>query len=820
MNNAIEVSPTTANLAAATERDAFLVDSDQMVSTLQAELTEREDPGTTAGRLESIAEFAVDAVVGADLDGVITDWNHAAQSLYGYSAEEALGRPISMLAPTGRVASDRQLLDRVARGEFVANADTMRRRKDGSAMEVMLSISPIRGADGAVIGVVAITRDVTAGRHDDRTIAALHAVAYAAGNILDAERLVALTRAQARDAFGVDALVVYWWEEVSEVLHPIGRSRGADLNPLGDAKQRSGQGLAGVAFETRLPLIVEDYGAWPEAHARFGGGVGSAMAVPMSVGGHVVGVIAALSIERRSFTDHDLELLTRFASEVTPGIVVAQLRAEAHARRAQLAASEARASGYFQSNPVPGLITRRRDNVILDVNEAFIQLLDFPREALIGRTALDVGLYALPSERNVLYDEVDRAGEARAELSLRTRAGETRSVLTYVERSDIAGEPCAIVGCVDLTEQKWAAALEQRQQVIEEATRAKSAFLANMSHELRTPLNAILGFSELLLEQLDIGDKHRGFLNNVHEAGRHLLELINEVLDISRVEAGRLELHRESITLASLLEPVVAATRLAAESRNLDFEVTTIADPTVTVDPTRVRQILNNLLSNAVKFTPAGGNVRLAVTVGKDVLIFEVKDSGIGIPRESHGRVFGTFERFHERVDGVPGTGLGLALTKVLVELHGGTVTFESGEGVGSTFIVRLPGSIPRPASGAELLVVEDDRRDADLIVALAERRGLTTDVVTTVAEALAAIERRVPAGIVLDLDLPDGRGETVLRALRDRDQHIPAVIVTALEDEPDQDLGADDHLTKPIETDRLDHWLERVAVQVAVCRS
>ena len=769
-----------------------------------------------ARRLAWIVQSSVDAVVGASLNGSITDWNPAAERLYGYTAGEALGQPIWMLAPPALEGEARDFLRRVLRGEFVENADTVRRRKDGAPIDVMLSISPIRNDVGDIVGISKISRDVTARRHDERTIAALHAVAYSASHIMDAERLVALTTAKVRDAFGVDAFVIYWWDPATEMLRPIGNAGEIGSIPLSDSEQRSGEGLAGIVFEGRSPLIVEDYASWAEADPRLRARVVSAMAVPMYVGEQVVGVLAALALARRSFTEHDLQLLTRFAGEVAPAIAVGQLLADAQAERSRAEAFAARVSMYFRASPVPGVISRSADLTFVDVNDAFVALLGYSREELIGRTALDFGIVA-PQEEAAIISVVDRVGEARQELTLRTRTGELRSVLTFVEKTEIAGEACLIVGYVDLSDQKRALALDLRRQVLEEASRAKSAFLANMSHELRTPLNAILGFSKLLLEESDLGERERRYLSHIRDAGGHLLEVINDVLDVSRVEAGKMELRRESIALPALLEPVVATARLAAEGRGVLFEATATQVPMVMVDPTRFRQILNNLLSNAVKFTPAGGSVLLSVTAEDDALLVEVRDSGIGFPPESQGRVFRTFERFHEGVNGAPGTGLGLALTKALVELHGGAIMFESAVGVGTTFSVRLPGSVPYGGPGRRLLIVEDDSRDADLVVALAERSGLAVELATSVAGALSAIERGMPAGILIDLRLPDGRGETILGELRKRGAHVPTVVVTVEDEQTPEaaaNLGVDDYLTKPLDAARLDRWLARLGTR------
>ena len=236
--------------------------------------------------------------------------------------------------------------------------------------------------------------------------------------------------------------------------------------------------------------------------------------------------------------------------------------------------------------------------------------------------------------------------------------------------------------------------LETEKRVLEAAALAKSAFIASMNHELRTPLNAILGFSKLLLEQAELGEKHRRYLENVEEAGGHLLSLISDVLDLASLDAAKMKLRPGSIDLGVLLDPALAATRVASDAKGIRFDTRTPTGVALWADAVRVREILHNLLSNAVKFTPAGGAVSLGVFVDGDAIVLEVGDDGVGIPAESHDRVFGAFERLHEGVVAAPGTGLGLALTKQLVELHGGTITFVSAAGRGTTFRVRLPGTI------------------------------------------------------------------------------------------------------------------------------
>jgi signal transduction histidine kinase len=363
------------------------------------------------------------------------------------------------------------------------------------------------------------------------------------------------------------------------------------------------------------------------------------------------------------------------------------------------------------------------------------------------------------------------------------------------------------------------AELQDLNRQVQAATRAKSDFLANMSHELRTPLNAVLGFSDVLLEQLRpaITDRQARYLHNIHAAGDHLLELINDVLDLSKVEAGRLVLRPELVTLPTLLEPVIASAAQLATDRGVRFEAPDVPTGTALVDAARVRQILLNLLSNAVKFSRDGGLVRLLVAVDDGNLRFDVIDEGVGIPAEKQPRVFGVFERLHEGVIEASGTGLGLAITKKLVELQHGTIDFESEEGKGTRFWIVLEDVMPEASVvGPRVLVVEDDARDAELIAAVAREAGHRVEVAPNGAAALLAIARNLPVAIVLDLRLPDRRGDDILRSLKSdpTTARVPVLVVTVEDDDGrTRPLGAADHMTKPVDRARLRKWLAQVGV-------
>jgi PAS domain S-box-containing protein len=236
--------------------------------------------------------------------------------------------------------------------------------------------------------------------------------------------------------------------------------------------------------------------------------------------------------------------------------------------------------------------------------------------------------------------------------------------------------------------------LQQRNREIERADRLKSEFLASMSHELRTPLHTIIGFSELLGEELEgvLNEKQKRFVNHIHKDSLHLLELINDVLDLSKIEAGRVELRSETFDAAGAVEEVLASIRPQAVAKAIQIEVSGGGRILLYADRVRLKQILYNLLSNAVKFTPEGGRIRIESAIRDGLGEFSISDTGIGIPKEEQESVFDKFYQVGATTKGVrEGTGLGLPITRRLVEEHGGTIRVESEPGAGSRFTFTIP---------------------------------------------------------------------------------------------------------------------------------
>lgn len=353
----------------------------------------------------------------------------------------------------------------------------------------------------------------------------------------------------------------------------------------------------------------------------------------------------------------------------------------------------------------------------------------------------------------------------------------------------------------------------------EEASRHKSAFLASMSHELRTPLNSIIGFAEVLQDQTfgPLNEKQARYVHNILVSGRHLLTLINDLLDLSKVEAGKIELHPEAFELREALAAILFTIRPQADVKNLQLQLhVDEALSTITADPTRFKQILYNLLSNAVKFTPEGG--RITVTARRvpsskfqvqnlgpgtmDLIEIAVQDTGIGIRPEDQGRLFQEFVRLDSPLaKGHEGTGLGLVLTKRLVELHSGRIWVESeGEGKGSRFAFLLPLRVP---GKRRILVAEDDEAVQSAIQESLQRSGFEVELAPDGEEALAQVEKQMPDLLILDIGLPKLDGLSVLKRLKDQEKArgLPILVLSATDigqAEEALSLGADEFLTKP----------------------
>ena len=617
---------------------------------------------TEAGQLlQAIVESSEDAIIGKAVDGTIFSWNRGAEHIYGYTAEEAIGRPISMLAPADRRSEILEILDRVKRGELVRNFETLRARKDGTLVQMALTVSPIRDVNGGIIGASTIARDIT-------------------------ER----NRAEAeRDQFfslSLDLVAVAGFDGYFRQLNPV--------------------------WEATLGWTLNELKARP------------------------------------------------YMEFVHPDD-----------RKTTVAEAAALATGST---------TASFENRYLCKDGSYRWLLwsaaASMEQHLIYAVARDV------TERRRAEDELHAAKE-EAELA---------------------------------------------KEEAERANQAKSEFLSRMSHELRTPLNAVLGYGQLLeMDHLD--EDQRESVHQILKGGTLLLDLINEVLDIARIESGRMALSLEPIEVQDAIKEALDLIRPLATERGVSITVegTSERPQFVLADRQRLKQILLNLLSNAVKFSRPGGAVVLRCRdVGEGVRI-EVADQGAGISASHLDRLFTPFERLKADAAGVTGTGLGLALSKRLAEVMGGTIEVKSKEGVGSTFSIQLPkASVARfdkeamTVEWAEttqqneettMLQIEDNPSNIRLVERILSGRP-NSRLITAMQGSLGLelARQHSPDLILLDLNLPDVTGYDVLRDLRTdpRLADIPVVVISADATKGQMDrvlaAGAHSYLTKPLDVQRF----------------
>jgi len=506
----------------------------------------------------------------------------------------------------------------------------------------------------------------------------------------------------------------------------------------------------------------------------------------------------------------------------------------------------------IESN-IDALMTTDPRGIITDINKQTEALTGCTRDELIG--APFKNYFTAPDRAEAGINRVLAEGRVtNYELTAQARDG-TLTVVSYNATTfhdrdrRLQG---VFVAARDVTELKlFEQTLQQKNVELEEASRMKSAFLANMSHELRTPLNAIMGFSEVLTDGLmgEIPDQQRGLILKIFGSGQHLLALINDILDLSKVEAGKMTLDLEPVQMSSLFVNSLSIIREKAATRRVGLAIDADEDlGTIHADPRKVKQIVYNLLSNAVKFTNEGGQVTLrtrrvpradvghlsgswrgrnfplADNAFTDFLKISVTDSGIGISREGLGHLFTPFSQIDSSLGRkFEGTGLGLAMVKLLAELHGGGVAVESAVGEGSCFTVWLPlraleegtASAKTPAAlhiealggASTALVVEDDLKSADLIRLQLEAEGFTVLHAASAEAALAIAVQQPLSLITLDIMLPNMDGWEFLSRIRQVPAliHVPVMIISIVADRNRGfALGAAAVMQKPVSRQEL----------------
>jgi signal transduction histidine kinase/DNA-binding response OmpR family regulator len=362
------------------------------------------------------------------------------------------------------------------------------------------------------------------------------------------------------------------------------------------------------------------------------------------------------------------------------------------------------------------------------------------------------------------------------------------------------------------------AALIRAKEDAERASKFKDRFLSTMSHELRTPLNAVMGFSDLLADKRygELNERQQRYVSHINTGGRHLLKLINDILDLTKIEAGRLDIFREDLSVESIFGEVVSALRPLAERKTQTLSSAVESGLCVHADATRFKQVLMNLVGNAIKFTPEGGRIELAAQRANGEVLVRVRDNGPGIAPEEQTRIFDAFYRLQKSGESIEGTGLGLAITESLVKLQGGRLGLESELGSGSCFYFSLPVAkavrevrpraakvVRKAAVTPRILTIEDDRMASHLLESQLVSCGYEVIACNQPDHALEMAAELQPQAITLDLLMkPTSGWEILLQLKRDpRTRSIPVIVVTIV-DQPTSGaaIGADEYLVKPVD--------------------
>jgi PAS domain S-box-containing protein len=699
-------------------------------------------------------------------------------------------------------------------------------RKDGSRFPAVVSVTALRNAQGDIIGYLLIGTDNTARKHAESALAkagALQSAIFNSANFssiaTDAKGVIQIFNVGAERMLGYSA---------SDMINKVTPADISDPNEVVErAKALTAElgttitpGFEALVFKASRE--IEDI--YELTYIRKNG---SRLPAVVSV--------TALRDEHHAIIGYLL-----IGTDNTARMLVEEERMKLDQR---LRDQQFYTRSLIESN-IDALMTTDPLGIITDVNNQMEALTGSTRDELIGapfKNCFTDPVRAIAGIKRVLNERKvsDYELTARSRNGIETLVSYNAS--TFYDRDrKLQG---VFAAARDITEKRTAEVAMRRlhegltraNAELDQAGRLKDEFLANMSHELRTPLNAILGLSEALLEQIggSLNARQIKSVTTISSSGAHLLTLINDILDLSKVESGKLELNPEPIEAREFCESCLLFVRTQAMQKDIAVEFTNDNNlEKIVADPRRLKQILVNLLTNAVKFTPNGGKIGLKLDAarGEEIVQFTVWDTGIGIAPENERLLFRAFSQIDSGLTRAQeGTGLGLVLVAKLVELHGGSVALESTLGEGSRFIVRLP-QVRTPGAARILiptsepdrrhcrraLVIEDDPTSGGFLVKYLTELGLDSVVHMRGDLSIEAILRARPDVILLDIQLPGDSGWVVLVRLKEHPdtRDIPVAVVSVV-DEPGRSkaLGAAAHFTKPITRAQLAGFLQRDVV-------
>jgi PAS domain S-box-containing protein len=766
----------------------------------------------------SLIESSVDALMTVDPAGVITDVNAQTIKLTGHNRKQLVGSPfVEYFTDAERATSG---VGKTFDDGVVTNYELTVRAKSGQKIPVSFNAAVFRDTSGQVAGILAAARDITQQKEVEHALREQQS--YTRGLIES----------------NIDALMT---TDTLGIITDVNKQMCAVTGRLQEE-------LVGSPFKNYFtdPKLAEDGIRKVLSEDRV---TNYELTIQAQDGRQTV-----VSYNATTFRGADGKLRGVFAAARD---ITDQKRLEEQIREQnrELMETTGFTKNVLDSSTEYSIIAKDLDGKILAWNEGARRNYGYTADEMVGRMNSRVlhTLEDIESGRvKTLLDTALDTGKAEGVFDRVRKNGDrfTASIAVTLRR-DVEGRPIGyVLISKDITEQQQLEEqlrrkneeLEAQNRRVQEANRLKSEFLANMSHELRTPLNGIIGFAELMHDAKvgPVSADHKEYLGDILNSSRHLLQLINDVLDLAKVESGKMDFRPEAINVRKLVGEVrdILRTLTAEKHIQLTCEIDSAIEEVV-LDPPKLKQVLYNYLSNALKFTPDGGKVVVRVRPEGDARFrLEVEDSGIGIRTEDFNRLFIEFQQLDATTSKkYQGTGLGLALTRRIVEAQGGEIGLTSTLGTGSCFYVILPriarggvietGAAPAGAARTPgqraVLVVEDDAKERAWLIRTLTAAGYAVEGAATGDAAIRAAHGRPFDAVTLDLLLPDMSGWDVLRTIRagERNRDVAAIVVTVV---ADKGVGVGfvihDFLDKPVAADVLLRALQKISAPAAGERS
>jgi len=775
-------------------------------------------------RLAAIVESSDDAIIGKNLDGVIQSWNSGAERVFGYRADEMIGRPILTLIPPERSLEEDRILGLLRRGQRVDHFETVRMTKTGERIEVSVTASPIRNVNGVIVGASKIARDITERKRAERALA------------------------QQREWFRITL------SSIGDAV--ITTDRHGEVSFMNSIAERltgwSSDEAVGQPLANVFRLVDEQTRAPSD-------GAGQTLQQPPLPGGAQHTALIARDGSQRPITTSAAPIVDDRTNKLGVVIVFHDVTEQ---RRAEEAIAEQRE--WLETTLVSigdAVIATDVHGRIVFMNPVAEHMTGWRGREARGRDCADVFRIVDEASRAAIESpsaRVLREGSTVA-LSDRTaliaRDGSERPIdnsAAPIRRADgrIAG---VVLVFHDVSErrrieQDRRTAESEREQLLqseraarseaERANRLKDDFVATLSHELRTPLNAILGWTEILRRRpQDASTVERG-LTVIERNTRVQAQLISDLLDVSKIISGKLRLELQLCDVGAVVDQAIEALKPSADAKGVAIESTIERgiEP-IAGDSARLSQIIWNLLSNAIKFTSSDGRVSIRVERKSPYATITVSDTGAGIRADFLPYLFDRFRQADASTTRrFGGLGLGLTIVKQLVELHGGTVTaYSAGENQGATFEVNLPLDSAAPETeahrqkrralvmsspdgpgarleGLKVIVVEDEPDARELVERLLHEAGCQVTAVASAAAAMSALQHARYDVLISDIGLPDEDGYSLIERIRHLDRtaggRLPAIALTAFARSEDRTralrAGFQAHVAKPVEPAEL----------------